>query len=313
MQIDFSPSAPTKSSPLPLILLLSSLWGPSFLFLKLIVGEISAITLVSLRFSLASLLLLLALRIQDVRLPRSLTLWGHATVMGLLVSSLPVFFCAYSLQSIDSVISALINASIPILTVLLSHFLLEGESFSYPKFIGIILGLGGIVVLLFPAFVIAEHKGSFAGMMWSFMAAISYASGMVYARKFITVSVKSLVMPTLQLLSTLVYIIPLSLVFDSEFNLEAISLKTWGLLLGLVVFGTVSALIVYYRIVLNYSATALSMVTYIVPIFSTIYGVIFLHEILSLYFYAATLLILTGTALCLGHYKNPREPSLQSS
>jgi len=292
-----------KSSPFLLILLLATFWGPSFLFLKLIVEEIAPITLVSLRFSLGVIFLLLALRFQNILLPRSLALWGHAAVMGLLVSSLPVFFCAYSLQYIDSVISALINGSIPVLTVLLAHILLEGEPLTYQKFTGIALGLGGVFVLFLPPLLISEHYASPYGMLWSFLAAISYACGMVYARKFIKVSVNPLVLPTLQLMSTLIYLIPLSLIFDSEFNIAFVPLKTWALLSGLVIFGTVSALIVYYRIVLNYSATALSMATYLVPIFSTIYGVVFLKEKLSLYFYAATLLILTGTVLCLHHTK----------
>lgn len=296
---------PNKNSPLPLILLLSLLWGPSFLFIKLIVSEIRPITLVGLRFSMGSILLLILLRIMRIPLPKNWVLWGHAAVMGLLVSTLPVFCCAYSLQHIDSILSALINGTIPVLTALLAHiFLRKEEPLTLPKFFGILLGLAGFFVLFLPTFLTGKHYADPFGMLLSFGAAVSYATGMVYARKFIKLDANPLVMPTLQLISTLIYVIPLSLALDAEFNLSLVPLKTWGWVLGLVIFGSVSALTVYYQIVLNYSATALSMVTYIVPIFSTVFGVVFLDEKLSIYFFAAGLLILMGTGLCL----KPKKP-----
>lgn len=119
-------------------------------------------------------------------------------------------------------------------------------------------------------------------------------------------------MPMLQLLTSLSYLIPLAFIFESPLvHIQAASLVAWSGVLGLAVLGTLFAFMMYYRIIARQGATALSMVTYLLPIIGTILGVVFLKEQVSIYFGVAACLILSGVLIVskviplpFGRYRN---------
>lgn len=277
------------------ILLLALLWAPSFLFIKLAVLEIPAITLVTLRITLSALLLLVLLKFKKIALPRDPKLWGQCFFMGIVASSLPFILFSLSLQHIDSSLTALINGTTPISAILLAHYFLKDEKLTWHRFIGILLGFSGFLVLFLPALLAGEMSGDCFGMLCSLGASFCYAIGMVYAKKNIKAPKEPLILPTLQLFTSVFYLIPLSLIFDPLFNPFEISQTSVLSIIAIATFGTALAFIVYYRIILQYGATSASTVTYILPIFSVILGVVFLDENLSLSFCFAALLILLGT------------------
>ncbi len=284
-----------KKNPLQPIFLLAFLWGPSFLLIKYVVEEVPPLSFITLRFSLAVFLLGFILLLKKINLRQQLHLWKHAFMMGLLESTLPVILCAYSLSHIDSILSAIITGTSPVLTMLLAYFFLKDEPLTFRMIFGITLGLFGFLLLLFPEMVGNDFKADRLHVFLSFAASLAFASSIIYARKFIKVSPKPFVFPFIQLCSTLIYLIPLSLLFEPDFSILTISGKAWACLSGLAIFGTVLALFVYYHIVLQHGAIALSSVTYILPIFSTAYGVILLNEGLSAIFLSASTIILLGT------------------
>lgn len=298
-----------KNNPFPLILLLAFLWGPSFLLIKFSVEEIPPITFTMLRFCIAVFLLWLILMLKKVKLSNDFYLWKHAIVMGLLESTLPVMLCAYSLKHIDSILSAIITGTSPILTVLLAYFFLKEEKLTFRSVFGIMLGLLGFLLLLFPGMMENDFRTDRLHMFLSLAAALSFAGSMIYARKFIKIASISLPLSFMQLCSTLIYLIPLSLLLEPGFSVFTVSGQTWACLSGLAMFGTVFALIVYYRIALSHGAVTLSTVTYVLPIISTLYGVILLNEEVNLHFLTASSVILLGTfmtarALCVNNNLN---------
>jgi drug/metabolite transporter (DMT)-like permease len=299
--------------PLPLhkyhlilnVLLLAFLWGPSFLFIKLAVVEISPTTLVALRITLSTAFMLLLLKIKKIPLPRDKKLWKHCFFMGFIATSVPFILYGYSLRYIDSILSALINGTTPICTVLLANYFLKDEPFTINRVTGILLGLIGFSILFIPPILEGKMTANLWGIVLSFAAACCYAIGMVYARKNIKPLSKPLILPTLQLLTSTIFLIPFALWVDPPLNLTNLSLKVWGSIIGLSVLGTVLAFITYYKIVIHHGATALSSVTYILPIFSTFFGVLFLNEQISASFCAAALLILFGTMVTNGLVRLP--------
>lgn len=276
------------------IILLAALWGPSFLFIKVAVLEISPVTLVALRIGLSALLLCLVLKFKKISLPRDRTLWKHCFFMGCMASGLPFILYGYSLENIDSISSALINGTTPILTIFLAHFFLEGESLTPARIMGVLLGFSGFLVLLAPSLWSKGFSGDFFGMLCSFLGAMCYAVGMVYARKHIPLQKEPLTIPTMQFISSLIYLIPLSLIIEPNFHVTQLSLQAAASIVGLSVIGTVLAFILYYRLIMQHGATAVSMSAYILPLFATLFGVLFLDETLSLHFCIATVLILFG-------------------
>lgn len=273
------------------IFLLAFLWGPSFLFIKIAVQEVSPISLVTLRIGVSALLLLFILKIKKVSIPLDPKLWFHCFFMGAIASSLPFVLYGYSLEHIDSIFSALINSITPVSTVILASIFLKEERLTKTKCLGVLLGISGFLILCSPALWHQNAKTDLLGMLYSFIASFCYAIGMVYARKNIKAPSEPLVLPTLQLFTSLLYLIPLSLWLDPPISILNLSSKTLFSIFGLAIMGTGFAFIVYYRILFRFGATALSTVTYLLPLFSTGFGVLFSNEKITFHFCLAALCI----------------------
>jgi drug/metabolite transporter (DMT)-like permease len=282
------------------ILLLAMLWGPSFLFTKFCMTELSPLTVVTARLGISALVLFLILRLKNIPLPRDPKLWKQCFIMGIFASAAPFSLFAFSILYIDTGLSALINGTTPILTVILANYFLKDEPLSLNRVVGIGLGLCGFLTLFLPSILTNGISGDVLGMLMSFGAAVCYAIGMVYARKNITFPSQKLTIPTMQLLTATFYMVPLAYFIDPPLDIAHLSVLTLSSISGLAIVGTVFAFIMYYRIVMLYGATALSTVTYILPLFSMTFGVIFLDESISLTWVLASFLILLGTMVANG-------------
>ncbi|HEV2523539.1 MAG TPA: DMT family transporter [Gammaproteobacteria bacterium] len=283
------------------ILLLSMLWGPSFLFIKIAVSDIAPLTIVALRTLIGVLLLYIVLKFRKVRLWKYRKLWFHFFVIGIFANGLPWICFNFAIQTISTSLSALINGTTPVLTIILANIFLKDEQLTWGRGIGATVGLVGFCVLFLPA-VFSSLQGldlavDMQGILLSFIASSSYAIGIVYVRKNLP-SVPPLVAPVMQLTSSLFYLIPLAFIFESPLPMiQTASLSSWLGVLGLAVFGTALAFIMYYRIIERQGATAVSTVTYLLPVFGTILGVTFLQETLDVQFFIAAILIFSGVLI----------------
>lgn len=281
------------------IFTLAALFGPSFLFIKIAVQDISPITLVSLRVGIAGLLLLLILKLKGTPIPRDLKLWRYCLILGFFINGLPFICFCYSLTLIPSSLSALINAMTPVLTVFLANTFLQDERLTWNRLLGVLLGFTGFAVLFLPALFQSEVEMSPAGILLSFLGATCYAIGAVYARRF-SLKAPPLVIPTLQLLTTCTYLLPLAFIFEMPLTAFDAPLTSWAAVFGLAIFGSMLAFIMYHRIVTKHGATAVSMATYLLPIFGAILGVTFLQETIGISFIFAALLIFSGIGVANG-------------
>src|SRR5262245_25064943 len=133
------------------LLCLAALWGPSFIFIKVAVGEIPPLTLAAGRVGLAALLLYLILRLQGRNFPGFGSIWKHFAVMGFFSNALPFALFSWGEQYIDSALAAILNGTTPLFTILLAHFLIEDDRLTLPKFLGVSLGFGGLMLLIGPS------------------------------------------------------------------------------------------------------------------------------------------------------------------
>jgi len=281
------------------ILLMASLFAPSFIFTKIAIRDISPITLITLRVGFAGLLLLGALKLRKITIPRELGLWKYCFALGFFLSGFPFVLFSYSLGLIPTSLAALLNGMTPIVTIFLANLALEDERLTIHRTLGVMLGLLGFLVLFLPSVLGNPLEFNLLGILLSFGGACSYAIGAIIARKYVR-ETPPLVAPTLQLLTSLVYLVPAALIFENPTTLAHVHSASWAALMGVSIFGTALAFIVYHKIVSQHGATFVSMATYLLPVFGTILGVIFLNETLSLNFILAALLILSGLGILNG-------------
>lgn len=286
-----------------LLILLASLWGPSFLFIKIAVAEVPPVMLAALRIGFAALILNLVLVIRKKRLPFNGDFWKKTFIAGLFAQAIPFVLINWGEQFVDSSLASILNGLVPLFTIIFAHFITENEKLTGYKFVGVLVGFLGLVVLLMPNFKTGTD-GSLYGILAITMASVSYGIGLSYIRKYFT-NTPSFKAPAAQLLSVSIYLVPLAFITHPEFSLLSVSSSALGSIFVLGFFGTAIAFIVYFKLIEKSSAGYAALVTYLMPIYGVILGVLFLDEKVSLWMLFGAGLILLGIRLT-KRTKSPR-------
>ncbi len=287
-----------RARNLLLLLTLSVLWGPSFLFIKVAVAEIPPFTLILGRVGIAAVLLYVMLRLQKGKLPPPGRIWIFIAIVALFHNSFPFVLLSWAEQHIDSALASILNALTPIFTILLAHMLTADDKITRSKAVGITLGLLGTVVLVIPA-LLAGVQATTLGLLAMIVVSASYGFALVMARKYLS-KLPPLVAPTSQMLVATLILLPMSMLVDRPWSQPAPSIQAAGSVVGLAVLGTAVAFVVYYRLIESASASYSSLVTYLVPIFGILLGVLVLGERLAWNDYAGFILILVGIMISNG-------------
>lgn len=294
-RLSFATIKPTtlmKLKNLLLLLFLATLWGPSFLFIKIAVIEISPITLAALRIGLAALVMHLWLFIKGYEFNRSLTFWKHVTIAGFFAHALPFALINWGEQYIDSSVASILNGMTPLCTVLIANFAIDDERMTPEKILGTVLGFVGLFVLVSPNLV-SGVNASALGILAVAIAALSYGIALVYSRIHL-MNEKPLYAPSSQLLISSVYLIPFALMVEGPVIWTTLSWNAIGSLIILGTLGTALAFVIYYKILASASASYLSLVTYLMPIYGVVLGFLFLDEVLAIEAIIGACLIIIG-------------------
>jgi len=280
------------------LIILSLLWGPAFLFMKVAVQEVPPLTVAAVRVGLGAVLLYLILRWQGRALPKLGPVWKHFLVMGLTSNAIPFFLLSWSQQYIDSALAAILVGTMPLFTMLLAHFLTADDTLSPGKVAGVVIGFAGLVVLFIPV-LLAGVQATLWGLAAAIGASISYSYAFVYARQRLR-GLPPLVAPTAQLITASLCLAPLALSIERPFTLPLPSWPVLAALLLMTLLSTVLAFVLYYRVMERASATTMSVVTYLNPIVATLLGVLVLNEALGWNGYAGGALVLLSAVVING-------------
>jgi drug/metabolite transporter (DMT)-like permease len=277
-----------------LLVCLGLIWGSSYMFIRIAVQEVPAITLVAARLILASTILWIALRISGRPIPRDRKLWGAYAVMGFLSGALPYVLIAWGEQHIHSSLAALLQATMPIFTVILALFLADDERLTRTALLGVVLGFVGVTVLMLPD-LRQGLRANLLGQLTVVISSVSYAGATVFARNRLR-GQPPLTSTMGQLTTGALFTLPLSLIIDRPFALSP-SLPAIASWLALTVLGTVVAYVIYYALIERNSATFVSTVTYIIPIVGLILGALVLDEPVTANLLVSSALIIVGVVL----------------
>ena len=289
-----------KNRNVVLLLALASLWGPSFLFIKIAVGTIPPLTLVAIRLGLAAIFLAAFLRLRRIALPDRFEDWKKFIFMGFIANALPFALISFGEQFADSGAASILNGTTPIFTILIAHYFLEDERLTGSRLLGVMIGFAGILLIFLPELNQWLRGGlgsgqEALGLGAILLGAICYGVAIVYSRRRLR-GIPPLVGPTAQMIAAAILITPFSLVVDRPFTLSPspAALMAAGVL-G--IFGTALAYLVYYQMLDTAGATFISFVTYLLPPIGVVLGVIFLNESPTLYAIAGMITILMGIVI----------------
>jgi len=263
-----------------LLLVLSVLWGGAFFFSKIALAEIPPFTLVFSRVLLAAGTLYVILRMSGQKLGLSAPLIGVFFGMGILNNLIPFSLIFYGQTQIASGLASILNATTPIFTVVVAHFLTRDERITAPKLVGIVLGVIGVAIMLGK-----DLAGGFSisglAMLACLGAALSYAFAAVYGRRLRSMNVRPMVGAFGQVSASTVMMLPIMLLVDKPWTLAVPSAEIIWSILALGFLCTALAYVIFFRILDKGGATNISLVTLLIPVSAILLGAGFLDERLS--------------------------------
>jgi drug/metabolite transporter (DMT)-like permease len=268
----------------------AALWGSSYMFIKVALDDVSEGAIVCIRTALgAALLLSIAAHRRVLAVLRERLRW--VTVIAFLQVVGPFLLITYGENHVSSSLTAILISSVPIFTALLATRFDHAERSQGWALVGVAIGIVG-VVLLFGVDLSGDTDELIGGGMM-LLAALGYAISWMLVKHKLTgaapeaVAGGTMVIAALATLPLLVAAPP-----DSSIGLDAV-----GSLLALGLGGTGLAFVLYYTLIAEVGPRRASMLGYVAPAFSIVYGVVLLGETLSAGALAGLALILAGSWL----------------
>jgi drug/metabolite transporter (DMT)-like permease len=274
-------------------ILLGAIWSSSFLWIKIAVQEIGPMTLVAFRVLFGLLFGLAVIFIQRIRWPSSFREWFPLLLLGVTNVAIPFLLISWGEQSIDSAVAAILDATVPLFTIVIAHFLLSDDKMTWPKAMGLLIGFGGVVVLLSKD--IGAASSSVLGQAAVVLASAFYAGSAVFARKTTEAS-PGVMRSAGPLISASLVMWMATVLTEKPVKIPRLPL-TWIALLWLGILGSGLAFVLSYYLIHEIGPTRTSMVTYLFPLGGVILGVIFLHEQLTWQLISGAILILASLAV----------------
>jgi drug/metabolite transporter (DMT)-like permease len=274
-------------------ILLGAIWSSSFMWIKIAVQEVGPITLVAFRVLFGLLFGIVVIAIQRTSLPRTFKAWWPLLLLGLTNVAAPFVLISWGEKSIDSAVASILDATVPLFTILIAHFLLQDDKMTVPKVLGLLIGFAGVIILLSKD--IGDSTGSLLGQLAVIVASMFYAGSSVLVRKT-TEDTPGILRSAGPLVSaTAIMWLGVSL-FESPVTIPQIGI-TWVALLWLGVFGSGLAFVLAYYLIHEIGPTRTTMVTYLFPLGGMILGATFLSEQITWQVIAGGILIVASLAV----------------
>lgn len=304
MSIDLNPRSLKNSSALswqqwlPEFVLLAMLWGSSFLFMREGVREFGPAATAWVRVTSAALMLT-PLMLWRGELPAFKRTWKQTFVAGLFNAGLPFVLYAFALSHISTGLSSILNATTPLFGALIAWLWL-GDKLNASRIAGLAIGFSGVVVLASHApsglSLDAHNTNSGAAMLACLAATFCYGIAGSMIKRHLS-DVPATVTTTGSLWGCTLLIAPFAVAAWPE---QTPSLHAWGAMLISGSLCTAVAYVLYFRLMTRTGPAHAMTVTYLIPVFANLIGIVWLDEVFTPWMMVVGAIILLGTALASG-------------
>jgi drug/metabolite transporter (DMT)-like permease len=265
------------SADLALLGVLAVLWGASYTFIKIGVETIPPVTFIAARTLIAGAILLAVIRWRGLAMPANAATWRRFAFQACLNSVVPFTLIAAAERSVDAGLATILNSTSPIFTFLLTALITRHEPVTARKLAGVGAGIVGICLIIG-----TQALGGLGHQLWAqlaiVIATVSYAGAAIFGRGF--KGLDPMIPAAGSMLCGAAMLVPLSLIVDRPWTL-APSAASILALLGLSVFSTALAFVIYFRLIHTLGSVGTTSQAYLrVPIGVGI-GAVFLGESLG--------------------------------
>jgi drug/metabolite transporter (DMT)-like permease len=258
--------------------LLGSIWGASFLAIKLGLEELPFLTLVAHRIVWACVLLWIYIAVRRFALPRDIRIWGAFLIMGLLNNVIPFALMAWGQQFIETGLTSIFNAGTAIFGVLVAAMVFADERLTTRKIIGVLVAFAGVTVAIGLDSLRQFDIRSLAQLA-VIGGTISYAFAAAWARRTMK-GLRPEVSAAGMLTGASLIILPAVFIIDGPPQWPALP-QTYATIIYFAGIGTAFAYLLYYRIIAMAGSGNAMLVTLMIPPVAIVLGALVLGERLA--------------------------------
>lgn len=293
-----------KKSDTVTLILLSALWGGSYVFLRLSAGEFGAFALAAIR-ALGAAAILVPLLVVTGGLPALRRHWKPIAIVGLTNCALPFVLYSYAAEAIPAGLSALFSATTPLFAAAIGWLWL-GDKLSRARLLGLPLGFAGVLLMAR-----ATNGGQAAGAAtgWAIgaclLATLAYGLSANLTKRYLHGVPPLAVAAGGQLATALVLVGPAVHLWPTT----PPSLRGWLAVAALAIGSTAVAYVLFFRLIARVGPARGMTIGFLIPAFGTLWGALFLGEAVTAKMVLGGAVILAGTGLTTGAL-DPRLPAL---
>ena len=282
----------TRTAPVLFVLL----WSTGFTGIRYGIPYAPPFTFIAIRMAIASVLLALISLAITKRFTHDLPTIGKSVLVGMTIHGAYLGGCFYGVkQGMPAGITALICSLQPVLVSVFSSIFFE-EKLSPRKWLGLALGLAGLVLVIAPKLQSSGDQGlPTAGVIPVFIALLGGTSGTLLQKKFGS-GVEVLSGTSWQYVATGILMGSLALIFEGDqsitWNASFIFSLTW-----LIVALSIGAILILYFLLARSSAASVSSLYYLVPAVTAVEAYFLFGEKIGLVTAVGTLVTIAGVAL----------------
>ena len=271
------PYTSMNSEQIGKLILLSIIWGAGFLFSGIAVVYIHPLWVVTIRVTLAAMVMLVLLRMMGLYLPNSIREWAGYLGMGLLNNAIPFSAIFYAQTHISVSLASIINTMTPVFTfMVLASFSIERLTVN--RIVGALIGITGTVILFGEKFSLADANS--LGLVLSLTGALSYAFGGLWTKVFLN-DQPVVKVATGQLISSSLVMILLVSVMRIPLPEHVPPVSVVSALLALAIVSTAFAYLLFFNIIVKSGPANASLVTLLVPISGSFLGWLVMDDVLT--------------------------------
>ena len=274
---------------------LGFMWGSSYLFIKLAVDDFGTFTLVALRLVVGAALLWAVVGLAHQRLPRERRIYGHLVVMAIINITIPFLLITWAEQTVESSLASILTSPVPLFAIVLSSLFLTDEPMRVNGVVGLVVGFIGVVIITSRGLTGAGAGSSVAGEIALLGAAFSYACGAVYSRRNVR-GLAPMIPAVFQVTFAAIITGLVALLFEQPWTATPDAQAIFSIL-WLGILGSGFAYLIVFRLIANWGATRMTLVSYLIPVVGIVLGYAVLQEPVDARIIIGTTLVIAGVGL----------------
>jgi drug/metabolite transporter (DMT)-like permease len=276
-------------------------WGTTYLAIRISIETIPPLLMAAIRWIVAGGLLVAVLAVRGVRLPKP-PAWPALAVLGILLLGVGNGAVVWAEQTVPSGLTAVLVATSPFWMVSIDSLMPNGEPFTLRRIVGLLVGFGGIVMLVWPDIQVGGGHAFLGGVIAAQIACIGWAIGSSYARhrgRGHASDENVLATAAFEMLFGGVFLLAAGLAMHEASHL-VFTPRTGGALAYLIFFGSIGGFTAYAYALKHLPVATVSLYAYINPVIAVVLGTLILKEPFSWRMAVAAAVVLAGMALVRG-------------